>query len=317
MCARVLFVGGTGPVGHASVPHLLAAGHEVALAHSGAHETKELAALEHLHGPRDELLAAGGPAERWRPDVIVDTFAGGATAAKARGLSALAERAGSRQVVAVSSMDVYRHCADAGLDGHVPVVLPASPLPLREDAPRRAEPSPGGGRQHDNVAMEDALGGAARVTVLRPGAIYGPYQQLRVLREWYLVARVAAGEHRLPLPDGGTQLFHRVAIDRVGRAVAASVERAPEGRFDVNVGDPSHVSYATLASLVAGRLDWTWEPDPVPWSEGDHPWNLRHPILADTSRLRDVLGVLEPDPIQATTAQIDWLWEHRAELARL
>jgi hypothetical protein len=38
MCARVLFVGATGPVGLTSVPHLLAGGHEVALAHTGRHE---------------------------------------------------------------------------------------------------------------------------------------------------------------------------------------------------------------------------------------------------------------------------------------
>ncbi len=316
MGLRVLFVGGTGPVGQASVPRLLAAGHEVALAHSGRHEPEAPGEVEHMHGERGELLAPGGPAERWRPDALVDTFAGGATGAKARELAARAERTGAGQVMAVSSMDVYRHCADAGVDGHEPAELARDPLPLREDAPRRTEPSPVSGATHDNVAMEDALGGAPRVTVLRPGAIYGPHLSDRVLREWYLVGRVARGERRLPLPDGGTQLFHRVALARVGRAVAAALEHAPAGRFAFNVGDPQDLTYGALARLVAERLDWSWELEPVPRAECDHPWNVRHPVLADTTRLREVLGVVEPDPRAATLAQVDWLWERRAELLR-
>ena len=312
---RVLFIGGTGPVGQSALPHLLAAGHSVALGHSGAHEPPGLMDVEHLHGTRDALLAPGGPVERWAPEALIDTFAGGATEAKARELGRVAERCGARRIVAVSSMDVYRHCAVAGVDGHTPLDLPLDALPLPESAPRRTDPSPGGGTRHDNVAMEDALHGAEAITILRPGAIYGPYLHARVFREWYLVGRVARGERRLELPDGGTQLFHRVASDRVGRAVAAALERAPLGRWECNVGDPRDFSFAALAALVGERLDWSWEPINVPWEDGDHPWNVRHPVVADTTRLEDVLGVTEPDPIAATIAQIDWLWEHRDEAA--
>ena len=312
---RVLFIGGTGPVGQAAVPHLLAAGHDVVLAHTGAHEPPALAALEHLHGDRAALLASGGPAERARPDAIVDTFAGGASAGKARELAGLADRTGAAQLVVTSSIDVYRHCADAGVDDNPPADLAPAWLPLAEDAPRRTGPSPGGAaRGHDNVAMEDALGGAERITILRPGAIYGPHRHAHVLREWYLVGKVARGERWLQLPAGGTQLFHRVALDRVGRAIAAALDRAPAGTWACNVADPRDLTFGGLAALVAERLDWAWEPVEVAWADGDHPWNVRHPIVADTTRLRDVLGVREPDPLEATAAQIDWLWEHRETL---
>lgn len=173
---RVAFIGGTGPVGQASLPHLVAAGHHVAVAHSGAHEPVEPegAPAEHLHGPRADLLAPGSAVERWRPEVLVDTFAGGASAAKAVELGALASRAGVAQIVAVSSIDVYRHRAAAGVGGFPPSELPLDPLPLREDtSPLRTEPMPFT-PHHDNVAMEAALSGAPRITVLRPGAIYGP-----------------------------------------------------------------------------------------------------------------------------------------------
>jgi len=310
MPRRILFIGGTGPLGQAAVPRLLEAGHEVAVAHTGRHEATGLEELEHLHDERNELLALSGAAERWRAEVIIDTFAGGASAAKAKELAALAERSEARQVVAVSSIDVYRHCADAGVDDHPPADLARDPLPLSEDSPKRGETN----RSHDNAAMEAGLGGAPQITVLRPGAIYGPYAHDRVLREWYLVGRVARGERRLPLPDGGTQLFHRVALDRVGHAVAAAVDRAPGGRFAANVADPRDFTYGALAALVADRLGWEWEIDPVPWATCDHPWNVRHPVIADITRLEEVLGVRGPDPVQATLAQIDWLWENRAEL---
>jgi nucleoside-diphosphate-sugar epimerase len=312
---RVILIGGTGPAGRSALPHLLAAGHSVAVAHSGAHELPDLPDVEHLHETRDELLAPGGPVERWAPEALVDTFAGGATADKARRLGQLAERCGARQIVAVSSMDVYRHCAAAGVDEHTPLELPLDALPLPESAPRRSGPSPGGGTRHDNVAMEDALHGAEAITVLRPGAIYGPYLHPRVFREWYLVGKVARGEHELALPAGGTQIFHRVACERVGRAVAAALERAPRGRWECNVGDPRDYTFGALAALVAERLDWTWELRDVPWEEGDHPWNVRHAVITDTARLRDVLGVTEPDPVAATIAQVEWLWEHRGAAA--
>jgi nucleoside-diphosphate-sugar epimerase len=310
---RVLFIGGTGPVGRATVPHLLADGHEVVLAHSGAHEPPELAGLEHLHGERATLLAPGGDAERTRPEAIVDTFCGGASAAKAAQLSALAERVGAAHVVVTSSIDVYRHGNDAAVDASPPTELPSAWLPLAEDAELRAGPSPGGAlRGHDNVAMEAGLRGAERITILRLGAIYGPYDHPLTLREWYLVGKVARGEHRLRLPDGGTQQFHRVAVERVGRAIAAALARAPAGVWACNVADPQTLTFGGLARLVAERLDWSWELEPVGWADGDHPWNVRHPVLADTTRLTQQLGVLAPNPLAATLAQIDWLWEHRA-----
>jgi nucleoside-diphosphate-sugar epimerase len=338
---RVLLVGGTGPVGIATIPLLLEDGWEVAVAHGGGHEPEEASDVEHLHGTRKELLDAGGPVERWRPDVLVDTFPGGATAEKAEQLRAVAERAVAAQVVAVSSMDVYQHCVDAGLgDGSGATELPRNAVPLTEDAPKRSGPYPGampetppGGPPsaatwrppalHDNVAMEAALGGAPRVTILRPGAIYGPHPEPHrwCLREWFLVGKVHRGEHRLGLPDGGTQLFQRVALERVGRAIDAAIHRAPAGTWACNVGDPRDFTFGGLAAVVAERLGWAWEPEHVRWpgdpEADDHPWNSRHPVLCDDERLRTVLEVTAPDPLDATRDTIDWMWERREELAAL
>lgn len=318
---RVAFIGGTRFVGPAAVHHLLAAGHEVAVCHTGAHETPAVGAVEHLHAPRDELLAPGGPVERWRPAALIDTFPGGASAKKARALAACARRGEAGHVVAVSSMDVYRHCVDAGIgDGSGARALPRDPLPLDEDAMLRDGPYPGAretddGGVHDNVAMERVLkeAGIERVTALRPGAIYGPGAETR---ERVLVEAIREGETRLPLPDGGVQLFHRVAVERVGRAVAAALQRAPEGVWACNLADPVDWTYAGLAGEVARLLGWDFEPERVGFDEAEHPWQTLHPVLCSDRRLREVLGVTDPDPREALAECVAWLWDNPPAGAR-
>ena len=316
---RIAFVGGTRFVGPAAVGQLLAAGHEVCLAHTGAHEG--LPEVEHLHGERAELLGEGGAVERWRPDALIDTFAGGATAWKAEQVAGCAARCGAGQVVAISSMDVYRYLIDAGIGEDNPgTPVPRGRLPIREDAPLRDAPYPGaadvaGGGVHDNVAMEAALaaGFDGRVTALRPGTIYGPH---RDSRERLIVEWVREGRRVVELPDGGDQLFHRVAVDRLGRAVAAALDHAPDGFWACNVGDPGDWTFAGLVGEIGRLLDWEFEFASVGFDEADHPWKSRHPVLCDTRRLEDVLGVSEPDPGAALAECVAWLWENpQADLA--
>jgi nucleoside-diphosphate-sugar epimerase len=306
------FIGGTYYVGPVAVPLLLQAGHTVVVAHSGAHEHPSVADVEHLHGSRDELLAEGGVIERWSPDVLVDTFASGATEEKSRALSACANRCGTGQIVAVSSMDVYAHSIHAGVaDGSGTIAMPPQPLPISEDAPLRDRPYPGGSAAHDNVAMEDALDGVARVTVLRPGAIYGPYPNTR---ERYFVERTRDGIRELKFPERGQQIFHRVAVERVGRAIVAALERAPDGFWACNVVDPYDWTFAGLAGEIGRLLDWEWEPVEVPFEDADYPWAAAHPIFGSDVRLREILKVRKPDPREALIETIEWLWEHRDEL---
>lgn len=205
-------------------------------------------------------------------------------------------------------MDVYQHCIDAGLADFSGVVpFPSQPLPLDEETPLRSGPYPGGSAAHDNTAMEAALRAAGNVTVLRPGAIYGPGS---LVREWFFVEKVRRGERRLELPDGGAQLWHRVAVGRVGRAIVAALDRAPDGFWACNVVDPYDWTFAGLARQVAELLGWEWEPVRVPFTDSDHPWQTAHPVLCSDRRLRDVLHVTEPDPRQALRETVQWLWEN-------
>lgn len=308
---RVVVIGGTKFVGPASVGRLVAAGHDVAVAHSGAHEHPAVESVEHLHGDRVALLGVKGAVEGWHPEVLVDTFPGGATAEKAEQLAECAVRTEAR-VVAISSMDVYQHGVDSGVaNGDRLLAMAVDPIPLREDARRRVGPYPGGSPAHDNVAMEDALErGGCTAVLLRPGAIYGPHPSTR---EWTLVRRVALGDRHLPLPDGGVQLFHRVAVDRVAGAIVAAAERRTDGSWACNVVDPVDWDYSGLARRIGEILGWEWEPEKLPFEAADHPWQTGHAVLGSDRRLRDDLGVQadQPDPDSALRETIEWLWERR------
>jgi nucleoside-diphosphate-sugar epimerase len=305
---HVVFVGGTGFLGPHAVRLAVGAGHRVTVAHSGEHEADLPAEVAHIHARRDTLLAPGGPVETSAPQVIVDPFPGAATAAKAEQVVECARRCGAR-LVAISSVDVYQYLIQAGLgDGSGKTLLASQTLPITEDAELRTCPYPGAKDQHDNAAAERVLRDSGlSVTALRPGAIYGPGDRLR--REWSIVARIKTGARQLPLPDGGHQLFHRVAVERVARAVLAAVERDPGGYWACNVVDPYQWTYAGLAGEIGRLLDWTWDPQVVPFDQAGHPWQVWSPVVCCDRRLREVLGVTEPDPRAALEECVRWLWE--------
>ncbi len=322
----MIFVGGTGFVGSATVPLALASGHEVLVAHTGTHELPRRVneQVEHLHGSRGNLLAEDGEVQRARPDVIVDTF-NGATAAKAQELARCARACGAR-VVAVSSCDVYQASLDAGMgDGRFRSLLASHTLPIAEDAPLRLDPFPlpadvlPPGFEHDNAEMERELQTAGiDAVVLRPGMIYGVAPSTRQIREAWLVSRIARGERQLELPWQGTQLFSRVAVERVGRAIVAGAELAPNGYWACNVVDPYGWTFAGLAAEIARILGWEWEPIVTEWVNpfsddptAHHPFNVPSPCWYSDERLRTTLGVGadEPDPRSALEDTVRWLWE--------
>jgi nucleoside-diphosphate-sugar epimerase len=316
---RLLFVGGTGPVGLAACRYALSRGHEVTVAHSGAHEPPDDLEVQHIHGEREALLAHGGPLTQARPDVLIDIRTKASNAAQ---LLTCAWAAGVRRLVVVSSTDVYEYfVSGSGYDVVAKswnstagrAVLPSQTLPITEDAPLRSAPYPWASPGHDNAAMERALAAARRdeaIAVLRPGMIYGPGI---AGREWTIVSKVRAGVHRIELPDGGAQFFSRVAVDRVGRAVVAAAEIAPDDFWPVNVVDPYGWTYAGLVGEIGRLLQWEWEPVFVRWEEADHPFKGQSPFFFSDARLREVLKVTKPDPREALAETVQWLWDHGAE----
>jgi nucleoside-diphosphate-sugar epimerase len=305
---RITFVGGTGPVGTAARRVAIAAGHEVVVAHTGEHEGPPDLPSEHVHEAREALLAPDGPLARSRPDAIVDTRT---TERDAAAVLECARLAGAGRLIAVSSTDVYQYFVDAAapdLAGYV--AMPRQTVPVDEDAPLRTSPYPWAEPGHDNAAMERALRAAMRlgeaVSVVRPGMIYGPGA---AGREWSIVRLVKLGIRRIDLPAGGGQFFARAAVERVGRAIVSCAERGPRGFWVVNAVDPYGWTYAGLAAEIGELLRWEWEPRWVEWSAARHPWKVQCPYVCADRRLREDLGVLEPDPRAALAETVAWLWQ--------
>ena len=103
-------------------------------------------------------------------------------------------------------------------------------------------------------------------------------------------------------------------MERVGRAVVAALDRAPDGFWACNVVDPYDWTYAGLDGHIADMLGWESEPARVAFSAVDHPWQTAFPVICSDRRLREVLGVVDPDPDAALRETVEWLWANRERL---
>jgi nucleoside-diphosphate-sugar epimerase len=221
---RILVFGGTRFIGRALVLDLLGCGHEVGVVHRGQHEGDLPSEVAHIHVERSRLPSSQEELASFAPDVAVDLSA--MTAPDAEAL--VATLGGSVPLVAASSADVYRAFASLYED----VVTDA--VPLRENAPLRAEPPP------DRVVMEGWSYEAAdyekldveRIYLERGAAIcrlpvvYGEHDYKR--REEFVLARIRGGRDRIPV-GAGTLLLSRGYAPEIARAIRLAAERAASG----------------------------------------------------------------------------------------
>jgi len=124
-----------------------------------------------------------------------------------------------------------------------------------------------------------------------------------------------AGADDLEAEQGlGAERLRKREIPLEVRGATVAADAALRERSDLACDRPR--LFERVARLVAEWFDWQWELEPVAWEQGDHPWSVRQPVFTDTTRLRQTLGVTQPDPVAATLAQLDWLWANRESLAQ-
>ncbi len=182
---RAVVIGAGGQIGKPAVQALARDGWEVTAASRGGgrHESWP-GEVRTRRLDRDDDAALGALIGDGC-DLVVDMVAYGAR--HARQLTGLADRIGA--AVVVSSVSVYQDGKGRGFDTMgEPGGLPQYPVPMAED---QVTVPPGDATYSTRkVALERelrAVGDRLPTTVLRPGAIHGPYSPLP--RELYFVKR--------------------------------------------------------------------------------------------------------------------------------
>ena len=288
-------LGGTGFVGPFIVRQLLERGHDVALFHSGRHESPLTSEAHHVHGEFERLPEQLPRLVQRKPEIVVDVNPGRAKA----GHGLLHFVGIAQRGVVLTSMDVYRAMGVLwGVDHGL-----AQPMPVAEDAELRSAPSPDltADVDFDNLEVEQAMAASAQelpVTVLRCPVIYGPHDPQRRLRQY--VRRIVDGRPAIVL-DSRLARFRisRGYVENVAHAAAIAVADARAAGRTYNGGEPEALREDEWVAAVGAGLGWRGEvvvahPDAL-------PEQLRAPLpeqdlVGDTSRIRRELGYAEHVP---------------------
>ncbi|MET7857469.1 NAD-dependent epimerase/dehydratase family protein [Streptomyces sp. NPDC005318] len=305
-------LGATGQIGRAAVRALAEDGWEVtAVSRGGGRDERWADGVRTTALDRDDegaLAAALGDG----CDVLVDMVAYGEQ--HARQLAGLADRIGS--AVVISSGAVYEDARGRSFDTQSdPDGAPQYPVPIAETqrtvAPGDATYSTRKVRlERDLLAAGDTL----PVTLLRAGAIHGPY--CRTPRELYFVKRLLDGRTRRVLAYNGTGRFHPVHVSNVAELIRLAA-RQPGSRV-LNAADPQAPTVAEIASAideVLGRETETVlvEGAPPRGEVGGTPWTIAHPVVYDMTAAgkelgyRPVTGYAEslPETVEWLAGQLD------------
>jgi nucleoside-diphosphate-sugar epimerase len=270
-------VGGTGQIGLAIAAALARRGWDVRL----ASRTPPPAKGPWRHVTLDRT-ASGALARALGEgaDLMMDCIS--MDAAQAEEL--LSVQNGIGRLVATSSASVYRDTEGRTLDEALETGFPRFPVPINEDHPTVA-PGPETYSTR-KVAMEQTMLSGARipVTILRPGAIHGPYS--KHAREWWFVKRLVDGRRRIPLAYAGRSRFQTTSTKAIADAVLHALKGHAPSVLNVIDADAPTVAEIGRAIMAAMECDAELvglpnEPYPPPGGRllgpSNIPWSA-HPL---------------------------------------
>uniref|UniRef100_A0AAU3H2X8 NAD-dependent epimerase/dehydratase family protein n=1 Tax=Streptomyces sp. NBC_01401 TaxID=2903854 RepID=A0AAU3H2X8_9ACTN len=304
---RAFVLGATGQIGRPAVRALAEDGWEVTAASRGGgrddgwDEAVRAVALDREEEGALEAALGDGC------DVLVDMVAFGR--GHAAQLAGLAGRAGS--AVVLSSAAVYADDKGRSFDTQdEPDGFPEYPVPVRETQPTVAPGDATYGTR--KVALEQellALGDALPVTLLRAGAVHGPY--CRTPRELYFVKRLLDGRGRRVLAYDGESRFHPVHVSNIAELIRLAALR-PASRV-LNAGDPQAPTVAEIGAAVDDVLGRETETvlvagAPPDGGVGESPWSAAHPVVYDMSAAERELGYRPVTGyVQSLPGTVEWL----------
>ncbi|MGW0613943.1 NAD-dependent epimerase/dehydratase family protein [Streptomyces sp. NPDC002788] len=286
---RAVVIGANGQIGRPTVEALARDGWEVTAASRGGGRAQNWPGevrTRRLDREDDAALAA---LIRDGCDLVVDIVAYGAR--HARQLTRLADRVGS--AVVVSSVSVYEDGRGRGFDTmSEPDGFPRYPEPIREGQP--TVPPGDATYSTGKVALERELlaaGDRLPTTLLRAGAIHGPYSPLP--RELYFVKRNLDGRRRRVLAHRGESRFHPAAARNIAELVRLAA--ALPGSRVLNACDPRPPTVAEIGAAIDSVMGVETEtalldgPGPSP-AVGRSPWSTPLPVVCDMSAAERELG---------------------------
>ncbi|WP_179199689.1 NAD(P)-dependent oxidoreductase [Streptomyces sp. NRRL B-24572] len=281
-------LGATGQVGRAAVRALVSDGWEVTAASRGGSGDEgwpeEVRSVGLDRNEEGALAAALGEGT----DVLVDVVA--YDAGHAAQLTGLADRIGS--AVVISSGAVYEDEQGRSFDTQDrPDGFPRYPVPIPESL---ATVAPGDGTYGTRkVALERdllAAGDALPTTLLRAGAIHGPY--CPGPRELWFVKRALDGRPVRVLAYGGTSRFHPAHVANIAELVRLAA--ANPGSRVLNAADPEAPTVAEIGSAIDAVLGAESETVLIEGAPqggvGLTPWTSEHPIVYDMTAAERELG---------------------------
>ncbi|MFG2681098.1 NAD-dependent epimerase/dehydratase family protein [Streptomyces sp. NPDC048392] len=305
---RAVVIGATGQIGRAAVGALAGDGWEVtAVSRGGERDTRWPRDVRVARADREDdaaLSAAVGEG----CDVLVDMVAYGER--DARQLVSLAGRVGS--AVVISSLSVYEDDKGRNFDTQTePDGFPEYPVPVTE-AQRTIRPGDGS-YSTGKAALERELlaaGDRLPVTLLRAGAVHGPY--CRTPRELYFVKRNLDGRRRRVLAYGGASRFHPASVRNIAELIRLAAPRP--GTRVLNAVDPDAPTVAEIAAAIDAVMgvesrDVLVDGPPPVGDVGATPWSVPAPVVCDMSAAESRLGyrpvVRYADTLPETVAFIE------------
>ncbi|MGW1983090.1 NAD-dependent epimerase/dehydratase family protein [Streptomyces collinus] len=304
---RAVVIGASGQIGRPVVDALVRDGWEVtAASRGGGRDASWDAGVRAVRLDRSDdaaLAAVVGDG----CDLVVDVVA--YDAGHARQLTALTGRIGS--AVVLSSVSAYEDGEGRGFDTQdEPDGFPVYPVPVTESQPTVA---PGEATYSTRKAALErellAAGDALPATLLRAGAVHGPYSPLP--RELYFVKRNLDGRDERVLAHRGESRFHPSSALNIAELVRLAAAR-PGSRV-LNAVDPEAPSAAGIGAAVdavmGARTRTTLVDGPPPGGTvGASPWSVPHPLVCDMSAAERELGyrpvVTYEESLPAT---VEWL----------
>ncbi|MEU3921120.1 NAD-dependent epimerase/dehydratase family protein [Streptomyces sp. NPDC029004] len=300
-------LGATGQVGRAAVRALAADGWEVrALSRGGGRDGNWPEGVRAVRADREDdtaLAAALGDG----CDVLVDMVAYGS--GHARQLKGFADRIGS--AVVISSGAVYADDEGRSFDTQgEPGGFPRYPVPIPETQP--TVPPGEASYSTRKVALEQELlaaGAALPTTLLRAGAIHGPY--CRTPRELYFVKRALDERPVRVLAYGGRSRFHPVHVANLAELIRLAA-RTPGSRV-LNAGDPEAPTVTEIGAAIDRVLGHhsesvLLEGGPSSGSVGETPWTAEHPVVYDMAAAERELGYRAVTSYEdSLPATVEWL----------